>query len=153
MASCRKSSCPISVLLFWETDNKLARKHLFCVHEEVHSHCSHLHGSLWPREQDLCFKEWRIFLSVCREQEEVGLRVSNLSGEFTLLDPLVPSDFAQLLEEPDSVTILSHCGLALSQRNAAIPRKLPESKGVIAGSATIFSGSSELELFLTFKIS
>lgn len=82
------------------------------------------------------------------------LRVSKLSEELTVLDPLVPSDFAQLLEEADSVTIVS-LGLALSQMNAAIPRKLLVSKRVIAASACsgVFSGSSKLELFLGYCLS
>lgn len=39
------------------------------------------------------------------------MRVSKLSGELALLEPLVPSDFAQLLEEPDSVQYCLTVGL------------------------------------------
>lgn len=74
MASCRKSSCPISVLLFWETENKLAWKHPFCVHEEVHLCYSHLHESLWLWERDLCFKDWRTFLSVWNRRLVEGFK-------------------------------------------------------------------------------
>lgn len=77
---------------------------------------------------------------LCCRGNDAGLRLSKLSGELILLDPpalsclLYTSAFAQLLEEPDSVTVQSHSGLALLQMHATIPRKLPVSKGIISDS-------------------
>jgi len=69
------------------------------------------------------------------------LSVSNLSRESVALNTLFvscllyASPFAQLLEEPNSVTIWSHCGFTLLQMNVLIPRELTVSKGVILDSA------------------
>lgn len=83
------------------------------------------------------------FLSVpqCRRGKEVGLSLSKLPREFAPLDLLLPSrllyasPFVQLLEEPGSVTLWSHCGFTLLQMNATIPRQLTVSERVISDSA------------------
>lgn len=83
------------------------------------------------------------FLSVphCRRGKEVGLSLSKLPREFAPLDLLLPScllyasPFAQLLEEPGSLTLWSHCGFTLLQMNTANPRQLTVSKRVISDSA------------------
>lgn len=57
--------------------------------------------------------------------------------EVVPLDPLLlsclldASPFAQLPEEPDSLTIWSRCGFTLLKVNAVVPRDLTVSKGVI----------------------